>query len=166
VERWQTRTDIFPAVVAVTDDRVIVSAHVANPQASQTTSPSLDIISALDASDGKRLWSAQQDAYASAVTAAGGTVSLTLPPTHASGHYHVAALRSADGSVLWRQPVGPATADRSAGLFDFGVLAPDGSLFCVNAAGILYGLRTSDGRTLWGADLSSNGLIEGVTIVS
>ena len=99
------------------------------------------------------------------MTAAAGTVYLILPPTHANGQYYAAALNAADGSVLWRLPVGPASSS-APGPFDFSVAAPAANLFCVVAGGVLYGIRTTDGYTLWSADLSASGALEGVTIVA
>ncbi len=161
-QRWQTPTDIFPAVLAVGDGRVIARSQIPNPQASQTSSPYLDVISTLRAADGKLLWRAPQNAYETGVMATSGTLYLSLPTTHIGGQDHVAALDAATGSMRWQQPIG-----NSSGPPEFGVFAPTGgNLFCAAAAGILYGMRTSDGHTLWSANLSASGNFEGVTIVS
>lgn len=170
-QRWQTPVgaDIFPSVSAVQDATVIVRAETPNPQASQTNSPYLDVVSALNATSGKLLWRAPQNAYEIGVTATSGTLYLSLPSTHIGGQGYVAALDAATGSVLWREPVGPANA--VPGEPGFGVIAPDaGSLFCVvsggvASSGLLYGVRTSDGHTLWSANLSASGAFDGVTII-
>lgn len=165
-KRWQTPTGFFPAVLAIASNEVIVRSEIANPQASSTDSAYLDVLQGLNVADGKQLWRAPQDAYESSVTSAGGTVYVTLPPSHLNGQHQAAALDAANGSVLWRQPVGSANpSSAGSGLVDHGFIAPSDTLLCVLSADMLYGIRTTNGHTLWSANLSSGGQIVGVTIV-
>jgi outer membrane protein assembly factor BamB len=169
-QRWQTPADIYPAVLAVQDGAVIVKAELPNPRASQTNSPYLDVISALRTTDGKLLWRAPQNAYETWAAATAAAIYLSLPSAHIGGQAYMAALDTTTGNILWRQPVGPANV--VTGEPGFGVTAPDanGGLFCVFSSGVassgpLYGVRTSDGHTLWSANLSASGAFDGVTII-
>jgi outer membrane protein assembly factor BamB len=168
--RWQTPTDLNPAVLAVEGDRVIIRSEAKNPHASPTTSLYVDAISALRASDGQRLWSVQQDAYGGTAVSAGAALYTTLPPPTVTpaldGKQEIAALRTADGSILWHQTVNPANPPSRSGVNDLGIVSPAGNLICIFSGGILYGMRTTDGHTLWSANLSSSGNIQGATIVS
>ncbi|MGZ3664308.1 MAG: outer membrane protein assembly factor BamB family protein [Ktedonobacterales bacterium] len=169
--RWQTPTDLYPMVLAVEGDRVIIRSEAPNPHASRSTSQYLDVISALRVSDGKRLWSVQQDAYGGNAVSAGAVLYITLPPTTLpptpdGGQQAIAALRTADGSVLWRQPVNLANPPSGSRVNNLGIVYPAGNLICIFSGGILYGMRTTDGHTLWSANLSPSGDIQGATIVS
>lgn len=170
-QRWQTPTDLYPMVLAVEGNRVIIRSEAPNPHASRTTSQYLDVISALRVSDGKRLWSVQQDAYYGNAVSAGATLyttlpPTTLPPTRSGGQQAIAALRTADGSVLWRQPVNLANAAPGSRVDNLGIVSPAGNLICIFSGGVLYGMGTTDGHTLWSANLSPSGDIQGATIVS
>lgn len=166
MERWQSPTDTYPAVLTVEGNDIIVKSEIPNPRAGQTTSPYLDVLMALGVGDGRQLWRAPQDAYGTTVASAGGILYVTLPPTTYSGQTQVAALHAADGTVLWRQPVGPAHPRSGPGLLGYGDIALTGTLFCVSSAGILYGIRTTDGHTLWSADVSASGQLGGITVIT
>lgn len=167
--RWQAPTDLNPMVLAVEDDRVIIRSAAPNPHASRTTSQYIDIISALRVSDGKRLWSVRQDEdalFLGHAVSAGAVLYTTLPATHDGGPQAIAALRTADGSVLWRQPINLANPSSGSHTNNPGIVYPTGSLICIFSGGLLYGMRTTDGHALWSADLSSSGEVQGATIVS
>ncbi len=168
--RWQTPTDLNPTVLAVEGDRVIIRSEAPNPHASQTTSLYVDAISALRVSDGQRLWSVQQDAYGGTAVSAGAALYTTLPPPTISstpeGQLEIAALRTADGSYLWHQPVKLANSLARSGANSLGIVSPAGNLICVFSGGMLYGMRTTDGHILWSANLSPSGDIMSATIVS
>lgn len=163
VERWQAPTYIEPTVLAVVGGKVIVSSGTPNPQASQSASSYLGVMQALDASNGKQLWSAQQQAYGFISSAARGTFYLIISPTYVGGRQQVAALQTVSGDVLWRESIGAVTPGVMQ--HDFGVLSPTGALFCLASPNFLYAIRTSDGHTLWTANLTASGQIVGATIV-
>lgn len=163
---WQTASDLGPIALDVEGDRVIIRSGTPNPQASQGASPYLDVISALRVSDGKRLWRVQQNESDVNVASAGGVLYITLPPPQNGGQQQMTTLRTSDGSVLWRQPVGPTHPPSRARVNNLRISSPVGNLIYVFSGGILYSIRTTDGHTLWSADLSSTGDVQGVTIVS
>jgi outer membrane protein assembly factor BamB len=162
-QRWQAPTNLDPVVLAVVGGKVIVSSEKPNPQAPQSASRDLPVMQALDASNGKQLWSAQQAAYGFIVSDARGTFYLIISPARIGGRQQVAALQAAGGDVLWREAIGAETPGEFQ--HDFGVISPTGALFCLASPNFLYAIHTSDGHTLWTANLTASGQIVGATIV-
>lgn len=162
-QRWQTPTITDPMVLAVVKGKVVVYSDKPNPQAPQSASPYLAVTQALDASTGKQLWSAQEQGYGFIVSAASGTFYLIISPTYIGGRQQVAALQAASGDILWRGAIGAGTPGVLQ--HDFGIISPMGGVFCLASPNFLYAIRTTDGHTLWTANLTNSGQIVGATIV-